>query len=524
MTTTSDIPNLFDDNGSGHDYYDRKGSFIVFLEKFQDKSFGKINLVPTLSNFHRMADLARFGLSLFGKDIPNTIQNFLPQNQTSLLLGFQEYLGAIRTQLSNTSLSVSDPKHELTDTLTILDKNSSSISKGDVLRLLGVLSDGCFAGPNTFHMDISNLCNTNCIFCGLHSPLLKPAAPGSMGRRFVEGWKTSQISWEEFTSILSDLQELRHVSDLLLTGEGEPLTHPRIKEMIRVACSASIPVTLFTNGLLFDDDWINFILDAVPSILYWSLSASTENTFLKLQPSQQKGIFPKMVNAFSELCSRKGKSRPYVICAHVINNENAHEVESIFDLAVKTGVNAVRYQIMHACSSTDILLPNPNQIDELIKTLERIKAKARNKGIDIVANIDYQLHQAKYALNNDAPVFHWSRNLFEQTGCLVGWYFARCFSDGRLSFCCHDKIIGNLKRGSFRSTFQSEKYRRIRQAAKAFAPDKMNPDLTDDCCGSTLIDSECSFCGNYEFMVSAQNDLQRLELIKYLKREPLLWP
>jgi hypothetical protein len=231
-----------------------------------------------------------------------------------------------------------------------------------------------------------------------------------------------------------------------------------------------------------------------------------------------------MSAAFSDLCAKKGRAKPYVICAHVINRFNAHEIEAVYRLGVRVGVDAIRYQIMHACSSTESLLPDKKQIELAAKDLEKVKRLARDAGIDIVSNIDYQLPQANRAIAEGSPAFHWSRDLFDGVGCLVGWYFARSFTDGRLSFCCHDKITGNLKRGGFADHFRSERYRRIRQAAKTFDPNKVNPDLTDDCCGSDLIDAECAFCGNYEFMLAARRDLEKLSLLKHLSREPPPWP
>ena len=285
---------------------------------------------------------------------------------------------------------------------------------------------------------------------------------------------------------------------------------------------------MFSNGLLVDEKIGDLFVEVDLDILYWSLSAASPATFAKMQPAHPPERFAPMVRNFAELVKKKRakNNKPYIILAHVINRLNAHETEAAMDLAVETGVDAVRFQIMHSCgTSFDDLLITEAQYAGIEKQVAAARRKAEQAGIDVVANIDFQLPRAgeTFALGTDVLPYHWSHDLYDQTGCLAGWFFGRSFTDGRLSFCCHDKIVGSLYRGRYRDIWFSERYRKLRQAAKAFDA-KVNPELVDESCGGPLLGPDCNYCGNYEFNNQALADLDRYDLRRFMRRDVPSWP
>ncbi len=515
---------LFADGAADHDPHSPDRAFDAAVAAIRQGAPAAV--VPTPQNFWRLGRLSRFALSLTGRSV--NLPDFRPQDHEQLTAPFHAHLALLRTRLAETPVTIAAPTPEVDELLAHFDENANPATRPNLLRLLGALSDGCFIGPHTFHLDIANVCNTNCLFCGLHSPLLIEPKKPTRGRRFTEGWPTRQVDFELFEQLVADLGEIGAREDVLFSGEGEPLTHPRIFDMIRLVRRRGLALTMFSNGLLIDDRTADVFVENDLNILYWSLSAASPATFARLQPAHRAEEFLPMVQRITDLVRKKRRknNKPYIIQAHVITRLNAHECAAAMDLAIEAGVDAVRYQIMHSCgASMDELLITREQHAEIEKQLAVARRRAEQAGIDIVANIDFQLERAgqSFELPGHVLPYHWSHNLYRNTGCLAGWFFSRSFTDGRVSFCCHDKIVGSLYRGRFRDLWFSERYRRLRQAAKAFDL-RVNPDLVDESCGGPLLGPDCDYCGNYEFINQALADLETYRLARLLRRDPPSWP
>ncbi len=54
------------------------------------------------------------------------------------------------------------------------------------LRLAGLAEDRVLTGPQTVHIDVMNGCNTNCITCWDHSPLLRVGRSTAWKRQRVD--------------------------------------------------------------------------------------------------------------------------------------------------------------------------------------------------------------------------------------------------------------------------------------------------------------------------------------------------
>jgi MoaA/NifB/PqqE/SkfB family radical SAM enzyme len=515
------IVTLYDDSPLGHDKRAQKGdgNFEKSLDAIRQGAQARIPV--TLSSFHRLPELARFAAAIRGEQMQK-LPLFSPADEPKLLEGFENHWRQLHPALGAGNLSFGEIDPTLRKVLSDFDARANAETRPNLLRLLGVLSDAVFIGPHTFHMDIANACNTNCTFCGLHSPLLIEPKTSMPGRRFTEGWKTGLRDWDEFTALVDDLHEIGCREDILFNGEGEPLTHPRASDMIRYICDKNMKLTLFSNGLAITPDKAKLFVENDINILYWSLHAANEKTFHRMQPARRPEDFGRMVENMRELVRRKRtkNNKPYIIAAMVINIDNYGDCEKFMDLCVDIGVDSVRYQIMHACSSTESLLIDKEQFEVVKKGLDRARLKAEKHGLEVVANIDFQLRQSEKTYESpDVLSCEWSHDLYSRTGCLAGWFFARSFCDGLTSFCCHDKILGSLKRTGFKELWFGDAYRRVRQAAKAFDP-AHNIDLSEAGCGGLLLGADCSCCGNYEFINKAFDDLNQLGWRKFMTRIP----
>jgi MoaA/NifB/PqqE/SkfB family radical SAM enzyme len=86
----------------------------------------------------------------------------------------------------------------------------------------------------------------------------------------------SDLSFERFVEMLSRFPELEHVE---LHGEGEPLMHPRIFDMAKLASNRGIKVSSITNGSHFTPGNIEAILDSGLEHIFVSIESADEEEF-----------------------------------------------------------------------------------------------------------------------------------------------------------------------------------------------------------------------------------------------------
>ena len=82
------------------------------------------------------------------------------------------------------------------------------------------------------HVEISNICNVQCSFCPVVS---KPK---------------EVLSPDKFKYIVDQISPISE--DICLHLLGEPLAHPKLKEILKICDESNVSIQLTTNGLLID--------------------------------------------------------------------------------------------------------------------------------------------------------------------------------------------------------------------------------------------------------------------------------
>lgn len=101
-------------------------------------------------------------------------------------------------------------------------------------------------------------CNFTCGFCA--------------GRAMPQ----TDLPWERFVAALDAFPALEHIE---LQGEGEPLLHPRFFDMVSLARSRNIKVSIITNGSLFTPDAIDRILTLAIDKIAVSIESPDDERF-----------------------------------------------------------------------------------------------------------------------------------------------------------------------------------------------------------------------------------------------------
>jgi MoaA/NifB/PqqE/SkfB family radical SAM enzyme len=466
-------------------------------------------------NFFRVGSIVE---EIYG----NAVNDFDVIEQRDLTNSLMEFLLQVQSREPSFHLEFADSS--ILEILRIVSRSKDSF-KGEThakesqwiyfLRLLGILSDHAFVGPHTVHIDVTSKCNTKCTFCGYHTPLISD-------RPWAEnGWDELSVDFELFTHMVEDLQKSHTTEDILLTGGGEPLMHPKIMEMIEMIKSKDMHIILFTNGLLLYEKNSHQLVDLGVDKIYWSVQSASTPTWIIQHPGSNEKTFPRVVNQMRELLEYRNSSAkkdPVIVSVNVLSGVNVHEVLDMVDLAVDLGVDELRFQIMHyGNEQTDHMMLTSAQIRHLYSLLPEIRDRAHKGGITLLENFEFQLTQLLdfHEKDSDLKSCDWAYNLYNNTGCFVGYFFSRTWVDGRMSFCCHDRVAGDLKQGGFKKNWFSDEYENYRYVAKHF-DDENNVDMNDGHKGGWLLADDCSWCGNYEFMNRANLTLERTGLKVYL--------
>ena len=181
----------------------------------------------------------------------------------------------------------------------------------------------CRGLPYQICIEASNICNTNCQLCPL-------------GQGFRPRPTRGLIPVERFETILDDIAW--HTHSLGLYNWGEPLLHPRIFDMVRMAESRRLSTHISSNlhfiRASFADEMIRSGLD----LLIASVHAITQESYEAYQPgkdiNEPLDAIRQIVRRKTELASRT----PEVQLQFVVHRQNEAEVPRLVDFARSLGV------------------------------------------------------------------------------------------------------------------------------------------------------------------------------------------
>jgi MoaA/NifB/PqqE/SkfB family radical SAM enzyme len=144
------------------------------------------------------------------------------------------------------------------------------------IKLLQGLLTGEYAYTGPFHVvvGLTSRCNLRCVGCRYHSVF-------AQRQKITDETLTDEyLPFETMETLCLDLRRLR-CSALLLMGEGEPLLHPRILDIVSLVKGMGFHATIITNGTLLTEEMLEgFIkrgLDCLQVSLWAGSAAEYEN-------------------------------------------------------------------------------------------------------------------------------------------------------------------------------------------------------------------------------------------------------
>ena len=198
---------------------------------------------------------------------------------------------------------------------------------------LDYLAQGVHRSPIYVLLNPTNICNHHCAYCtyGAGNTKEKTENRNSIDYR-------DMIPWDKFQEIITDMGHMG-VKAITLSGGGEPLTYPHIKEAVELIKKNGLDFALITNGQLLKNDIAEAFYSA--KWIRISLDASRASTYASLRGISQK--------SFQQVCDniRKfstNKNRDCVLGVNfVISKENCDYVYEAAALLQELGVDNVKF-------------------------------------------------------------------------------------------------------------------------------------------------------------------------------------
>jgi len=173
------------------------------------------------------------------------------------------------------------------------------------------------------YIEPTTKCNLKCLFC----------------IRNIWGDPLEHMSLQTFEKIRESIPDLPNLDQVVFGGFGEPLSHPRILEMIESMREFGLKVSLSTNGVLLTPGIAKELIRLGVERIIISIDGSPE-TYLRIRGS----ILSKVLENIENLNKAKletGSPYPVLEIEFVVLKSNLKELAGIVDIAPKLGVSTV---------------------------------------------------------------------------------------------------------------------------------------------------------------------------------------
>jgi MoaA/NifB/PqqE/SkfB family radical SAM enzyme len=482
---------------AGVDDFEEKVKKIKAL--YQKDNNLSITIGVSRYNFYKLEQVLKFAFSLLGKkiDIRDFKLNIFPLNR--LRRNFIEYLEELKKIAKHhggVDFVLTDK--DLFKIIVSISAQADSGNERQLLRLMGVMCEHAFIGPQIIVIDPYHRCNANCVHCWVHTP----------GVKHPKSYYDMQLDTESFRPMADDLAELM-VDLIIFQGDGEPLMNRSFFEMVEYARNKGIQVSFFTNGILLDRENAQKAVDNQITEIFCSLPAGTAKTFAKINTKQTEQTFGNILENLKYLNKIKQKNpdkHPRLVMTHVIHNQNAHELVEMAQNDIDIGADVMRFYLIRLDENIEFLKLSKEDLKSIKAQLEEIKQMVKGKKIELLDTTDFQLENIKEDTGS------WSADVFVKKGCTLGWNFCLIPASGEVSFCCHLRTVGYLKDKSFKQIWNSEDYQRFRYQAKFL---KDNPE-TRFLNGTPMFDEYCQHCDTHQVIRDVWDQFKLYDLESFI--------
>jgi MoaA/NifB/PqqE/SkfB family radical SAM enzyme len=208
--------------------------------------------------------------------------------------------------------------------------------------------------PRKVYIEPTGKCNFHCRTCIRHA---WEETPGAM-------------SESTFARVLEGIAAFQPRPSVFFGGFGEPLTHPRIVEMVGAAKQAAARVELITNGVLLTPECARGLIEAGLDTLWVSLDGASPERFADVRQSESLREILENLKRYRELYRQTRGGTAEIGAVFVAMKRNIHELPKLLELSSKIGIS--RYMV------TNVLPYTPEMRADVLyyRAIERVAWQA----------------------------------------------------------------------------------------------------------------------------------------------------
>lgn len=319
------------------------------------------------------------------------------------------------------------------------------------------------------YIEVTTKCNFSCITCIRNS------------------WNDDleHMQWETFEKLLEDLKKLPHLNSVHFGGFGEPLSHPRIFDMIKSVKELGLMAEMITNGSFLTENTIKRLIALELDCIYVSLDGPDGEEYNEIrQGAEFYGILAN-VHSLNRIKKELGSTRPELGIEFVAMKKNFNKLPKLVKMAWEMKVRKVIV--------TNVLPYNELLKDEILYDMDDTVPLFGKESplITMLAQMPYmKLRTDRYCKFVEEKTMS-VNYMGDVSPCYALMHSYKCYIYGREKeiIPCH---LGNIKQKSLREIWTEPGYVNFRLAIRNFR----FPSCTD-CAfleGCTMADSNEMDC------------------------------
>lgn len=164
--------------------------------------------------------------------------------------------------------------------------------------------------PSQVILEVTSACNLCCKGCAIHGPQHYVTRP--MGTMEEKVWRTA----------IADIGSWGREVNLTTHGGGEPLLHPRLKEILTFAISfPMLEIGFLTNGMLLDQDWSEFLVSLGLDWISFSIDGVSPETHRIVRKRSDLNVIEDNLSTLLDIKQNAGTQKPRVMLNMVAYDE-----------------------------------------------------------------------------------------------------------------------------------------------------------------------------------------------------------
>ena len=294
-------------------------------------------------------------------------------------------------------------------------------------------------GPHRLLLEPTTGCNHRCVMCWDHSPRLAKQTPS---------W---HMPFDRVAALLREMAAMG-TEEVWLAGRGEPLVHPKAKDILKLIGDLGMRSIITTNAGVLTEELADQLCEWSLQQLSISVDSGTPATYAKVHgapPEDRARILELMKHL-----SRRTAGKPRLLVSMVLSQANFREMLNLVRDAIDYGATGVVIGGMRPVpfDSTDLAL-SEGDWSQVRRDLEQAREMTQVAGIHLATE--------------NIPLVHAPRSQvwpYADMACFIGHRFTVIDVAGTVHGCCTCvNALGSLDDASFRDIWHSRPYRLYRK-------------------------------------------------------------